>query len=311
MGDLKEALGVVEPLAPAALPDGPVAKAQANTTSALVGVPVRFTSEGTRDPQELPLTLVWDFGDGVVAAGPTALHAYLAPGEYSARLSATSAAGLRDEATLSITIRPRDAAPSIAIRVLDADGAPAARALAGDALRFEAVASDPEGAPLKLDWDLGDGYTTYDAVVSHAYEAPGAYDVALRATDGAGQVVTASARVLVDGAWRAEGVFEPLGAQSADAAFAVPAEAMSVVATLTFPAGLGVNDLEIALVDAAGAEVARSDGTGAPGAEGDVERELVLSNAELAGAKSGAWTARVVREGGLQVAWTLSIGVSV
>lgn len=310
MGDLKEALGVVEPIVPAAIPDAPLAKAQANTTTPLAGIPVRFLSEGTRDPQALPLTFSWDFGDGALAEGPVAIHTYRQPGEYLARLTVTNAGGVQDEDTVALRVLSLDRAPALALRVTDGAGAATTRALAGDALTFDAVATDPEGQPLAIDWDFGDGATSHEITASHAYAAPGAYDVRVKATDAAGNAAVAAARVLVDGAWRAEGAFEPAGDASADTAFTVPLGAKNVVATLAFPSTLGVNDLEVVLLDAAGDEMARSDGTTAPAAQGDATREVELDAMDLASARSGAWTARVVLESGLSVEWTLDITVT-
>lgn len=309
MADLKEALGVVEPVAPLAH-EPVVAVAQAETLEPRVGVLVRFASEGSHDPAGLPLTYVWEFGDGAIASGERALHAFSLAGAHVVRLTVTSAAGVKADDTLALDVRPLDLAPTVALRILDDAGASASRATIGERLTFEAVASDPEGGALAYAWELGDGNEAQESDVVHAYEAPGVYEIRLTATDALDQSGTASARLLVDGAWRAAGAFEAAGASSAEVPFVVPAGAREVTATLRYPAGLGMNDVEVALLDASAMQVGASAGATPPGAQGEQTRGIALGAEGLAGAKSGAWTARVVKEGGLGVAWTIEIRVT-
>lgn len=304
MGDLKEALGVTAPPAPPPTYAAPVAKAQAAPLVALVGAPIAFASEGTKDAQGLRLDLRWDLGDGASALGPTATHAYAAPGEYTVKLVATNVAGLADEDTITVLITLTDRAPAAAIVVKDASGVATSRGLAGAALAFEASASDPDGSALTYDWDFGDGSVSRSASPTHAYETPGRYDVRLAVADRAGNVAVASTRVAIDGRWSASGAFEPT-ASSVDAiAFPVAAEAESLTLTLTFDGNVGLNDLEIVLLGPDGAEVARSDGAISPGAAAAGERAMELGDGHLA---PGTWTARVVKESGLGVAWSLAI----
>lgn len=295
MGDLKETLGVhsVEVL-PTYEP--PLAKMQANATSVLAGAPVRFLSEGSRDPQGLPLAYRWDLGDGTKRAGPVATHSYVQPGEYLARLTVINAEGLTDEDALTIRVTTNDLAPSAAVRAPE-------RARMGESVAFEAVASDPEGGPLSYEWDFGDGATSHDARPAHAFAAPGAYDITLEVTDRAGLAATSGARVLVDGAWEAVGAFEPGGPSAAPTTIPVPEGARRLEAKLSFPAGLGLNDLVIVALDADGNEVERSEGATAPAAQDDQVRSLVVAGEALA--KPGAWTLEVRRASGVSVEWTL------
>lgn len=307
MGDLKDALGVKAPPPPAEVFLAPVAKAQSSTSTALVGERVTFESKGTKDAQELPLDLAWDFGDGATGRGATTSHAYGAPGEYKVRLTATNTAGLTDEDSLVVKVAHADRAPTATLRVSDAQGAPTTRGRMGEPLAFEAIASDPEGASLAYAWDFGDGLTSATERASHAYDAPGAYDITLRVTDRAANAATATAQVLIDGAWTHTGAFEPAGAATYDATFPVAAAARELALTLTFEPGAGLNDLEIVLLDANGDEVRRSAGEGTPGASGEQVRTLELGPTDLDELAAGTWTAQVLRERGLAVAWTLEI----
>jgi hypothetical protein len=173
----------------------------------------------------------------------------------------------------------------------------------GAPLVFEAIASDPEDGALSHEWDFGDGATSHDARAEHAYEAPGAYEVTLRVVDKAGNAATASAELLVDGAWDASGAFEPLGADVAELDIVAARDAKTLTLTLSFDAGSGLHDLEIIVLDAAGDEVDRSAGEPQPGAQGDATRTLSIEAFDA----PGAWTVQVVRERGLSVAWSLDV----
>lgn len=306
MDDLKETLGVTAPPPPPKVYVAPVAKAQANVTSVIAGIPIAFLSEGSKDPQNLPLTYTWDFGDASRAGGATATHAYAQPGEYHARLTVANVAGLTDDDSIVVRVLAADRAPTAAIRILDASGAAVTRATLGAPLTLEAVAADPENGALALDWDLGDAATSHDTRVTHAYDAPGIYDARLTVTDRAGQSALATARIAIDGAWRASGAFEPAGADQSETKIIV-ARGATLDIQLAFAAGAGLNDLEIVVLDAEGTEVKRTSGEGEPGAQGEATRALTLGATEMAGTQPGAWTVRVLRERGLSAEWTLAV----
>lgn len=306
MEDLKLALGAVEePPAPVYAP--PIAKAHANATTALTGVPIRFFSDGTKDPQGLPLSYLWDFGDERGHTGPVAMHLFSKPGEYLVRLTVRNSEGLADDDTVPIRILAGDMPPTAAIRVVDATGAGAERALAGQALGFDALASDPEGRPLRHEWDFGDGATSHDARATHAFEKPGVYDVRLRVEDAAGQTATATARVRIGAAWTTAGSFEPAGADTATLRFPLAPGASALALTLTFPASAGLHDATFRLLDASGAAVATATGETAPGTQGDALRTLALDAATLSRAAPGEWSVEIVKKRGLSFDWTLDV----
>ncbi len=67
----------------------------------LNGTLVDFTSSAS-DPGGV--TFAWDFGDGGVAAGPKAQHAFALPGNYTVRVEATDALGNSANQTLHIRV---------------------------------------------------------------------------------------------------------------------------------------------------------------------------------------------------------------
>ena len=77
---------------------------------------------------------------------------------------------------------------------------------AGTALSFTSNSSDPDGDPLTLSWDFGDGLRGGGLSIAHVYSQAGAYTVKLTVSDGksgvssAEKAVTVSASVLVAGA---------------------------------------------------------------------------------------------------------------
>ena len=310
MGDLKAALGVTEPIVPLAEPTylPPLARAQANVTTVLAGAPVRFTSEGTRDPQGLSLDHAWSFGDGATAQGATVTHAFATPGEYTVRLTATNAAGLADVASLSLQVNARGLRPVACVQVSDERGeAPAVREV-GTPLVFDASCStDPDGQPLSFAWDFGDGATSLDARATHAFAAPGLHRVKLKVADATGLSAEATRVVPVDLAVREKGAFDLTGPASRAHAFPVAAGARTLEVKLTFPAGLGGNDLVLLLRDPQGEELARTADTTAPGAQDTQVRLLSFDVADLARLPAGAWSAEVLKAKGLMVEYEVEI----
>jgi hypothetical protein len=57
--------------------------------------PITLDAGASYDPAGHPLTYAWDFGDGIQAAGITAIHTYAKTGTYTLKLSVSSAASTR------------------------------------------------------------------------------------------------------------------------------------------------------------------------------------------------------------------------
>jgi len=71
-------------------------------------------------------------------------------------------------------------------------------AILSEAIAFDGSASsDPYGSIVAYAWDFGDGYTSADAITTHAFAAPGSYTVTLTVTDDLGATATDTAVVTV------------------------------------------------------------------------------------------------------------------
>jgi PKD repeat protein len=92
--------------------------------------------------------------------------------------------------------------------------APPQPALVSDPIAFDASTSvDPDGDPLELKWDFGDGGTAAGPSASHAYASPGSFPVTLTATDPTG--LSSTATNAADVAPAPQQSQEPQGSQAA------------------------------------------------------------------------------------------------
>jgi len=86
----------------------PIAVAHVKPREAAVGEVIKFSGLGSSDDRQTPeeLSYAWDFDQNgtVDAEGPTAMHAYDAPGTYRATLIVTDSSGLRGTDVVRITI---------------------------------------------------------------------------------------------------------------------------------------------------------------------------------------------------------------
>jgi cytochrome c len=118
----------------------PIARASGTPTSGLAPLSVRFSSDGTRDPDGDALTYAWDFdGDGAADstdANPT--HVYDTNGAHSARLTVTDTSGKVGAATVDVVVG--NDRPTVRL-VVPEDGAVYDY---GDRLSFRVEVTDPQ-----------------------------------------------------------------------------------------------------------------------------------------------------------------------
>lgn len=159
--------------------------------SGTVGVAVAFDGTGSNDPDGSIVSYSWDFGDGATGTGATPVHTYSNNGTFNVTLTVTDDQG--DSGTASTT-----AAIGLGNQPPVADPNGPYSGTVGVAAAFDGTgSSDPDGSIISYSWDFGDGSTGTGDVPTHAYTAPGTYNVTLTVTDDAGATDSAMTTVTV------------------------------------------------------------------------------------------------------------------
>jgi fibronectin type 3 domain-containing protein/glucose/arabinose dehydrogenase len=98
-------------------PTRPVALAAATPISGASPLVVSFVGGGSYDPQGLPLTYLWDFGDGTTSTQPNPVKTYTVGNgqiqNFVATLTVTDATALTDQAFVSVSVN--NTAPTVNI----------------------------------------------------------------------------------------------------------------------------------------------------------------------------------------------------
>ena len=161
------------------------------TSSSSASDTFTFTATANGLATNATATYLWNFGDGMSSAGPTAVHRYGAAGTYTVTVSVTASNGAVGTATKTVVASvPASNAPAVTIN---------ATQTAADTYDFTAtVVRTANGATVSTyRWDFGDGTNASGATVSHRYNLDGNYTVVLTATDSKNEVGSASTSVTV------------------------------------------------------------------------------------------------------------------
>jgi cytochrome c len=122
----------------------PIAAAGATPDNGPAPLTVRFSSEGSRDPDGEPLTYAWDFdGDGTAdSSEPSPTHVYTQTGSFTARLAVTDLSGRT--ATAAETITVGNTRPAVSLEL------PATGTIFdhGDRVPYRVTVTDPEDGPI-------------------------------------------------------------------------------------------------------------------------------------------------------------------
>lgn len=136
------------------------------------------TFTNTSTPQDATITSWdWDFADGNVASGPTAVHTYLLNGIYNVSLTATTDSGCVASGTTQVEVFPN---PQPAFDMVFAEGCTPHQ------VQFVNQSTLASGFIAGYEWDLGDGTTSTAGSPQYTYVDSGYYDITLSVTSAEG-----------------------------------------------------------------------------------------------------------------------------
>jgi glucose/arabinose dehydrogenase len=119
----------------------PIAVASANPTHGPPPLTVLFSSAGSLDPEQQPITFFWTFGDGGTSTAENPTHIYTQAGQYVARLAVSD----NVNTTLSTPITISVGTPPSATILSPQDGA---FFIAGDLINFSGSGTDADDGTL-------------------------------------------------------------------------------------------------------------------------------------------------------------------
>src|SRR5262249_16227526 len=124
--------------------NGPSAQASANPIYGYSPLVVNFSIAGSSDPQNLPVTFFWDFGDGNTStqANPTHTYTSAAVITYTVKLTVTNSNNQSSSDLLSITV---GSLPPTATITSPSNGT---NFQVGDTITYAGSATDPDDGPL-------------------------------------------------------------------------------------------------------------------------------------------------------------------
>jgi hypothetical protein len=154
---------------------------QVEPTVPRVGDIVQVSGSGNGTP---PLQFAWDFGDGEVAPGKQAAHAYIAPGSYRITFMVRDANGNIGSDSSQVTVASRIPSSVLSL-VLVSD------AVAGRPVLFAALPVDERASSLSYAWTFGGGQFAVGPRAVAIFPVAGMYLASVTATNELGAVVVA------------------------------------------------------------------------------------------------------------------------
>lgn len=183
--------------APTAVIEGP------SGVTVAPGGSIGFSSQGSSDPQNLPLSYEWSFPGGAPATSalPSVTVRYDNPGSYTATLTVRNTANLSGSTSRTVTVQATPSnLPPVAVIAGAAQGL---TATAGQPVTLSAAgSSDPDGSIVGYAWQTSGASPSSAGTrdVSVTYAVAGTYTVQLAVTDNQGAQGTTSAPITVTAA---------------------------------------------------------------------------------------------------------------
>lgn len=163
------------------------------------GWPVAFSSAGSFDPNNHPITYSWDFGDGLTSSEANPTHVYADNGSYAVKLTVTDESGRVTAATSTAGIA--NAPPTVAGELS------VSRILSGQTVHFRGKFSDGGVLDMPWAWAIGwaDGASSTDSAMEqslaieadHRFCAARPYSVSFGVADKDGGLGTTQQPLLV------------------------------------------------------------------------------------------------------------------
>jgi PKD repeat protein len=183
--------GVVESLSPFALgtPVSPVHARVAPIVGSEAPDAVHFdaTASAVEDGSGIA-SYSWSFGDGEAGTGASPTHVYTRSGSYTVTVTVTAEDGAVDTATQEVTVTHIGPQAQLSGPTSGTAGTP---------LSFSSAGSSAHGG-YAGQWEFGDGSAPLGGLTaSHAFAAPGAYQVILRIRDEEGDIEAAALPVTI------------------------------------------------------------------------------------------------------------------
>jgi glucose/arabinose dehydrogenase/PKD repeat protein len=173
----------------------PVASFTANPNPVVLGTPVQFNATESYDPDGTIVSYAWEFGDSTVDNGPTPMHAYQIPSNYTVNLTVTDNESYSSTTSLHVLVRPPQPAPLPPVAVFTFHPSPVATDVP---VAFDASnSSDSDGTIRSYAWDFGDATKGAGKTETHSYRSRGTYRVALTVTDSENLTNTTTESVVV------------------------------------------------------------------------------------------------------------------